>query len=181
MNLTSALVPSVSLFFCICKKTVAAPPLGGVSMNILCKWQSPTWSAGQAALSPACSREAETRQAGARGSGRDGERPRFLVSRAGSGPGRPRTRCVPLSAGLQVTPAKDARQGQLWKGNQLLKDGVRGVNRTWRAQERHRVSVECYLGQVIQVIFIPLGLGLFLKDGWLRKGKQYVWHIVGTQ
>lgn len=48
LSLTSALVPSMSLFFFIYKKTVAAAPLGGMSMIILHKLQSPAWTSGQA-------------------------------------------------------------------------------------------------------------------------------------
>ena len=96
LNLTSALVPAVSLFLHLSKdcdsadsqKTVTALTaltVTAVIVLVLCKLQSPARTARQTALSPVHSRDAETRQAGARGSGRDGEGPRFLVSRAGPG------------------------------------------------------------------------------------------------
>lgn len=68
-----------------------------------------------------------------------------------------------------MTPGKDTCQRQLWKGNQLLKDGVRGVAHTQRVRERHCMSVEGYQQNASH--FCPLGPGFLHKIGLLEKRK----------
>ena len=64
-----------------------------------------------------------------------GKDPGFLSPGLGQGWTQNKVHPPPLNAGIRVMPGKDACQGRHWKGNELLKDGERAANRTWRGRE----------------------------------------------